>query len=308
MYNFYASAYLCCVFLHDVHPSPLLEPESYCRREEFENSEWFTRGWTLQEVLAPKHICFFNSQFEWIGTEEKHAQLIAEITKIDPKCLADPLVIQHTTVGTRLTWASSRHTTRDEDIGYCLLGLLDVNMPLLYGEGGTKAFQRLQLELIRKTDDETVFAWGSADSHPDDSLSGPLTSSPADFRSPATVAMKKRYARGFRLPCSMTNKGLQLTLDFPTELKMGFRLKRRTQEKIFSSRLAAPVLLPLRCTRTIADGGLEALAIAFTAEVVSREERAMEGRRLYILASTLERAETQWTTPEHQWGMRDWGV
>ena len=76
---------------------------------------------------------------------------------IDIPYLTDP---SSASIAMKMSWISTRKTTRVEDIAYCLLGLFDVNMPLLYGEG-EKAFLRLQLEIINRSDDETIFAWTS---------------------------------------------------------------------------------------------------------------------------------------------------
>lgn len=123
-------------------------------------SEWFTRGWTLQELLAPAKVLFFDQHWNFIGQREDDdiALRISEVTRIQLYDL-NSFSQFRPSVAKKLSWASRRHTTRSEDLAYSLLGLFDVQMPLLYGEGGTKAFMRLQLEIIRKTDDKSIFAW-----------------------------------------------------------------------------------------------------------------------------------------------------
>jgi len=110
-----------------------------------------------------------------------------------------------------MSWASRRETTRPEDQAYCLLGIFGVNMPPLYGEGPS-AFLRLQLEIMRISNDETIFAWE------DDSVtsSGLLAVSPSAFRYSydivALVSLKTQVAQ--RPPYSMTNKGLEISVKF----------------------------------------------------------------------------------------------
>ncbi|KAK5163435.1 uncharacterized protein LTR77_010617 [Saxophila tyrrhenica] len=152
------------------------------REREFQKSEWFTRGWTLQELLAPACVYFFNSRFEYIGSRYDHKNLIAQTTGAHVACLGRRQYVHSASIGTRMIWASSRKTTREEDLAYCLF---DVNMPLLYGEGQTNAFMRLQLELIRKSDDETIFSWARQSTtfeiRGTYRWKGLLAQSPADF-------------------------------------------------------------------------------------------------------------------------------
>jgi hypothetical protein len=116
-------------------------------------SQWFTRGWTLQELLAPSSIVFFDKDWIDIGTKVSLEEIISEITGID-----DFTNFETACVAQKMSWAGKRETTRIEDKAYCLLGLFDVNMPPLYGEG-EKAFARLQLEILKTSDDESIFAW-----------------------------------------------------------------------------------------------------------------------------------------------------
>ncbi|KAK5654059.1 hypothetical protein OQA88_7737 [Cercophora sp. LCS_1] len=159
MYHFYERASVCYAYLSDVHdPRPPQPPGSNLPgNAEFRKSAWFTRGWTLQELLAPQNLIFFNSQWISIGTKAELRGIISNITGISGTYLVrGRLSTAH--ISTRMSWASNRITTRLEDIAYCLLGIFGVNMPLLYGEGH-RAFQRLQEELIKTSDDQTVFAW-----------------------------------------------------------------------------------------------------------------------------------------------------
>ncbi|OAA65895.1 Heterokaryon incompatibility [Niveomyces insectorum RCEF 264] len=133
---------------------------------------WFKRGWTLQELLAPRHVEFYDTAWEPIGSKIKLAGLVAEITRIPVPAVVGEERLSRYSTAQRMAWASQRSTTKTEDAAYCLLGLFDVNMPLIYGEGH-RAFQRLQEEIIKRTTDLTLFAWMPA---PSSSPSPPLRS------------------------------------------------------------------------------------------------------------------------------------
>lgn len=137
----------------------------------FRKSNWFTRGWTLQELLAPPWLDFFDHNWVKIGTKSSWDYLIKEITKISH--LSN---FNEACVAQKMSWASERQTSRLEDQAYCLMGLFNVNMPLLYGEG-QKAFLRLQLEILNSTDDDSLFAWEDSDT----SSGGLLAKSPTLF-------------------------------------------------------------------------------------------------------------------------------
>jgi hypothetical protein len=109
-------------------------------------SKWWTRGWTLQELIAPQAVVFhIAGPHSWtkIGSKSTLLELVAARTGIDAAILRG-LDVRECSVAQRMSWASERETTRTEDMAYCLLGLFGVNMPLLYGEGN-KAFLRLQV-------------------------------------------------------------------------------------------------------------------------------------------------------------------
>ena len=122
------------------------------------SSRWFTRGWTLQELIAPHKVIFFDRDWKLIGSRASMAKGLTRITRIHPDVLTNPKRLPEFSVAKRLSWAAHRETTRQEDEAYCLLGLFSINMPLLYGEGG-KAFLRLQEMIIRESTDHTIFTW-----------------------------------------------------------------------------------------------------------------------------------------------------
>ncbi|PIL33951.1 hypothetical protein GSI_03659 [Ganoderma sinense ZZ0214-1] len=125
---------------------------------EFRRSRWFTRGWTLQELIAPANVVFLASDCTVIGSKHSLASLIVEITNISYNALLRVEPLREFSVSERLSWAARRQTTRVEDRAYSLLGIFSINMPALYGEG-EGAFRRLQEEIMRRIPDQSLFAW-----------------------------------------------------------------------------------------------------------------------------------------------------
>jgi hypothetical protein len=148
MFRWYQHAEKCYVYLSDVSTS------GFARNEQsFQRSSWFTRGWTLQELVAPKFVEFFSSDGDQIGDKSSIVQEIHNITRIPIQALqGTPLA--HFSVDERMSWTENRETKREEDAAYCLLGIFDIHMPLLYGEGRKKAFSRLQRGLKESSEDD----------------------------------------------------------------------------------------------------------------------------------------------------------
>ncbi|PMD16890.1 hypothetical protein NA56DRAFT_730642, partial [Hyaloscypha hepaticicola] len=145
MFRWYKKAEVCYAYLSDVS-SASDDPRNF--PSQFSQSKWFTRGWTLQELLAPHYVDFFDQTWTWIGSKGSLNAVISQITGI-----ADLVCYKEASVAQKMSWASYRETTRIEDLSYCLLGLFGVHMPPLYGEG-ENAFMRLQREIMNTTDDE----------------------------------------------------------------------------------------------------------------------------------------------------------
>ncbi|KAI6022265.1 hypothetical protein PISMIDRAFT_94096, partial [Pisolithus microcarpus 441] len=159
MYQWYQDAQVCYGYLNDVEGPTFptkKNHETYAKSDGW--PEWFTRGWTLQELIAPKQIEFFNKDWAPIGNKRHLAPVLENITNIPCNVLRDGLVGKRLSVAQIMSWAAYRRTTRVEDRAYSLMGLFEVNMPMVYGEG-KKAFHRLQLEIIRKSNDQSIFAW-----------------------------------------------------------------------------------------------------------------------------------------------------
>jgi hypothetical protein len=138
MFRWYRNAIKCYVYLSDVSRNDDEPWES-----EFRKSRWFTRGWTLQELIAPKSVEFFSKDWEQLGNKAFLEQYISEITGIPNKALQG-VPLSDFSVTERMSWAEQRETTRKEDQAYSLLGIFDVYMPLIYGEGKEHAFKRLR--------------------------------------------------------------------------------------------------------------------------------------------------------------------
>ncbi|RYP87456.1 hypothetical protein DL770_004794 [Monosporascus sp. CRB-9-2] len=154
MFRWYRNAEICYAYLSDVSSASAVH-------KKLKRSRWFTRGWTLQELIAPAEVIFYSMDWDHIGTKSELSASISSITKIDASFL-DNRKILSASVAQRMSWAAHRETSRTEDIAYCLLGIFDVNMPLIYGEG-MKAFQRLQEEITKSYPmDYSLFAWGTA--------------------------------------------------------------------------------------------------------------------------------------------------
>ncbi|KAK4974034.1 hypothetical protein LTR66_011119 [Elasticomyces elasticus] len=120
-----------------------------------------SRGWTLPELIAPKNMRFYDQNWQQLGAKSELKPEIQRITRIESKYLERPDNLRHASVATKMSWMSGRTTALKEDIAYSLIGLFDVSMVPMYGEG-VKAFARLQDTLIGDgAFDESLFAWSS---------------------------------------------------------------------------------------------------------------------------------------------------
>ncbi|EIW65163.1 HET-domain-containing protein, partial [Trametes versicolor FP-101664 SS1] len=161
MYAWYEAASICIAYLHDVEDWDEDFPEGALA--SFRESRWFTRGWTIQELIAPLKLVFYSTSWIELGTRMDWATVLEDITGIDANVLnrhgTDPEEpLSRKSVAERMSWASRRETTREEDMAYCLMGVFNVHMPPIYGEGGEGAFRRLQLEIMQRTNDRSILA------------------------------------------------------------------------------------------------------------------------------------------------------
>lgn len=162
MFRWYEESTECYVFMADFEAPP---GDVELRR--LESARWWTRGWTLQELLAPELVRFFDSQWHEFGDKVSLQKQVAAIMGISETTLLGTFVsarhaLDRVSVAQRTSWAAHRETTRAEDTAYSLLGIFGVNMPLLYGEGSSAAFHRLQVEIMGSSPDQSLLAWGVA--------------------------------------------------------------------------------------------------------------------------------------------------
>ncbi|KAI0427891.1 heterokaryon incompatibility protein-domain-containing protein [Xylaria sp. FL1042] len=219
MFRWYQDAAICYAHLEDVSD----DVTGDALLPALTRSRWFTRGWTLQELLAPREVVFFSQNWQKLTTKLDSVQILSIITGIEGAYLeGDPL--EDASTAKKMSWAATRKTTRIEDVAYCLLGIFDVNMPLIYGEG-KKAFKRLQEEIMKaRPEDHTLFAWGNIVENVTDipyliadrqeaaemeeipwdaskvapPLSGLLAESPADFKNSSGFMMANIANRFYR--------------------------------------------------------------------------------------------------------------
>jgi hypothetical protein len=205
MYRWYKDAYVCFAYLSDVTDSKL----------SFHQSRWFSRGWTLQELIAPKDLVFFDLNWEFRGTKKTMATHISMITGIPSQILDHTTELSEIPVAQRFSWASTRETTREEDCAYSLLGIFDINMGMLYGEG-PKAFIRLQEHVLSQGADTSLFLW--SDLQTTQKFTGLLAPSPACFREMRAITAEPTFTqREFY----MTNRGIRLKLGLAWDNETG---------------------------------------------------------------------------------------
>ncbi|KAI1264796.1 hypothetical protein F5Y18DRAFT_427426 [Xylariaceae sp. FL1019] len=179
MFKWYRDAKICYAYLSDVHSQ--VDPVD--SESDFGQSRWFQRGWTLQELIAPRTIHFYNAQWTYLGDKATLSTIIERTTLVPRSLLLGHIKLRELSIAQRMSWAAKRITKRREDIAYCLLGIFDVNMPMLYGEGD-KAFKRLQETiLLSQPNDDSILAWscGRGLHSRDTYLDGALASNPSDF-------------------------------------------------------------------------------------------------------------------------------
>ncbi|KAI1325837.1 vegetative incompatibility protein HET-E-1 [Xylariaceae sp. FL0255] len=172
MFRWYQNAEKCYVYLSDVEKDDATHSDEPLRstwKREFRQSRWFTRGWTLQELVAPQSVEFFASNEQRLGDKESLEQLVCEITGVSVDALRGRSLVQFS-IDERMSWSERRTTKKEEDKAYSLLGIFDVNMSLIYGEGEERAFIRLRkeidLQLGKPILDKLPVAAGAAfDSH-----------------------------------------------------------------------------------------------------------------------------------------------
>ncbi|EIW57763.1 HET-domain-containing protein, partial [Trametes versicolor FP-101664 SS1] len=156
MFTWYADAQVCYAYLHDVGDDEDPSAES----SAFRRSVWYTRGWTLQELLAPACVIFLSRTWHTLGSKHSLVGALSEVSRIKRDVLTRSRLdwLEGVSVAERMSWAAHRRTTRVEDRAYSLMGIFGINMPTIYGEG-PRAFMRLQEEILQRIPDQSIFAW-----------------------------------------------------------------------------------------------------------------------------------------------------
>jgi hypothetical protein len=173
MYLWCSCSKICIVYLEDVPRRSMLD------------SEWFDRGWTLQELIAPKVVSFFGHHWDPIATKTEIISSLSRKTRIPESVLSHATKPSACSVAQRISWAAQRITKRVEDRAYSLMGLFNINMPMIYGER-ENAFLRLQQHIIQKSMDESIFAWSMR--HTTGAYSGLYAPSPLAYIDSSEVA------------------------------------------------------------------------------------------------------------------------
>ncbi|KAF1963886.1 HET-domain-containing protein [Bimuria novae-zelandiae CBS 107.79] len=151
MFRWYHNAKRCYVYLSDVSTrkrefDDMLTGIPHRWEPDFSTSRWFTRGWTLQELLAPSIVEFFSREGKKLGNKKSLKLLIQKITGISHEAL-NGIPLSQFSVDERLRWKEGRITKHEEDGAYSLQGILDVELAPVYGEGAAGAFKRLWGEI-----------------------------------------------------------------------------------------------------------------------------------------------------------------
>lgn len=197
MFRYYRDSAVCYAYLSDL---PV---------KKFFESRWFTRGWTLQEMIAPRELKFYDREWNIQGSKADRLMELESITGVDAFVLQggdDSLKL--VSIARKMSWASKRNTSRAEDTAYCLLGLLGISMPMLYGEG-SRAFIRVQEELVKEYDDDSIFAWGYDSEDHGAQYLGFLAPSPALFAGCRDIYPRQSHLPERSEPTIVTSRGLR---------------------------------------------------------------------------------------------------
>lgn len=218
MFRWYQRAQICYVFLPDLEFDPaVLEAPPEALEDAIKHCRWFTRSWTLQELIAPLHIKFFDASWRFCFTKADASTVLARISGIDVDILEHTKDLSAVSVAQKMSWAATRESTRIEDAAYSLLGMFGINMPMLYGEE-ENAFRRLQTEIISSYPDLSILAWRHPQEDPEDGstdvselLSGVMASSPLQFRDCGEFESLQDLSS---VDFSMSNRGIKLNAPF----------------------------------------------------------------------------------------------
>jgi hypothetical protein len=158
MFAWYRDSKVCYIYMDDFSKNSVAPASPSNFERELKKCVWFTRGWTLQELIAPEQVLFFDYKWRYFGTKNGLADVISKITNINVALLKNDRSLNEFSCAQKMSWAAFRQTTRPEDRAYSLLGLFDITLPSVYGEGH-QAFLRLQEAILTRSPDHSLFAW-----------------------------------------------------------------------------------------------------------------------------------------------------
>ena len=203
MFAWYKHAAVCLVFLEDL-------ADNVDFNHGFASCKWPTRGWTLQELIAPQHLEFYDQNWVKRTTKLESRAVLTAATGVSEEVLEDSALLPRLPVARRMSWVSRRQTTRLEDMAYCMLGIFDIHMPMIYGEG-EKSFVRLQEEIAKQSSDLSLFAWKAPppeQSGDSQNFRGILARSPREFADCHQMKFRN-YMTSYK-EFSITNRGLRM--------------------------------------------------------------------------------------------------
>ena len=266
MFQWYRDAEVCYAWLADLLPEDASSTGSFLR------CRWFTRGWTLQELIAPRRVEFYDKSWGLRGTKSDLKDILISVTGINGDALENPDTLYRIPVAQRMSWAATRQTTRAEDMAYCLLGIFDINMPMLYGEG-SRAFLRLQEHIVKEVNDLSIFAWKTST---EQTYHGVFAEDVMAFRDSFSIQAAEDMSFGSDF--TVTNKGVQIEAIIGASLEGG------------------GYLMKLNCTQPSDDGPRKRIGIYLSQHpggIYSRtrafeyapdnEESQFQSRRIFIL-------------------------
>ncbi|KAL6824568.1 hypothetical protein J3E69DRAFT_381417 [Trichoderma sp. SZMC 28015] len=283
MFRWYNCASVCYAYLSDVPEDD--NPSE--RGSKFRSSRWFQRGWTLQELLAPKHLRFFNTKWQFIGTKGTISNVIKDITHVPRQFLLGITGLHVASVAQRMSWAAQRETKRPEDLAYCLLGIFGIAMPMIYGEGGEQAFIRLQEQIMKSTRDDSILAWGLSDGSNSSLVSNEaMTDSILQnkARSGNVLATSPKYfANSGQIVCWEQTHGQLQSLDM-------FGGSLRISLPLFTSTTTGETIGILRCGPESSPHQAVGLPLVRISSVISNEYARLWGRPSVLRTTNVDDA------------------
>lgn len=159
----------------------------------------------MQELLAPKHLQFFDSKWNCLGTKRNLCDLVTEIISVPSQFLWGITDLHNASVAQRMSWAAQGHTKRRDNIAHCLLGIFGVTMPMIYGEGGDQAFLRLQEQILKTSRDDSILAWDLSAKRQSNVISGLPISGPILAAAPSHFANSGHFVPRERAATSLNS-------------------------------------------------------------------------------------------------------